>query len=837
MTSALLPNELWGEICRHSATSELFNLSLVSRVIHDIAASFLFHTINIYILHHVELYIDHPQSTFHQLIENRVEHAHRSWGILNKIVTDVRFASFVKALRVHAASEETFEILSIANAIKHLPNLRSLHWFHTLLPVVLCNEMPKSIRRLHVPGFFSLSPFLRPPCNNFEELYILEELPRFTDGAPIYNFIDKEYKTQIVPLFLENLGTLRNVSLSSADMAALPVRSFENLSSLEIYYRPMSTNSGLDLVLRHISNLTELALTGCVPDDFLMTLEANPSAHPHLHSFCITSDGSTPKNLAPAGLATIARFLAGRPELKRVFLDVVTTPWDALIDTVLVPSLSKLPSLVTLGLQVRYPALPSTLQTLCQVLPPHIEALHVLWYSDLAPQGIPLIHSLVEGVSHCPRLSYLSAASNDFLPYGEVASLVSELANVRTVSLDGYLWDIDVGGSTLPGLGPDKTATQWSDLQVESCHEGSLRHPDDYWLFRFDSNDESTNLSYIPDIIPQKGRAWFNSLRESCFVPALTPGESKITRSDVAMGMQGSMPTPGASAAPPSLFTQTPGTMLPGYEFNASDADIILVPNDPEPFEFRVHKCVLAVASPFFRTMFSLSQPDNPGSDAPSLPLIPVSEPKSTIEVLLQFVYPIPDPPIRTLEELTTMLGAAIKYEFECLVTSLRKLLVSPHSLQSQPVRVFAIACRFDLDDEAKTASRYTLRVNVLDCPLSDDLKHISADSYHQLLDLHRRRPRTAQELTVYLPDSVKCALCTGSTHALFRSPKWWKEFESRAKERLAITPTTDGIFEREFLAGCANAAECQRCFESFCSAWPFLQEMKARIDALPATI
>lgn len=126
----------------------------------------------------------------------------------------------------------------------------------------------------------------------------------------------------------------------------------------------MSTHSGLDLVLRHVSNLRELALTGCVPDDYLMTLAAHPSAHPHLHSFCITSDASTPKNLAPGGLATIARFLAGRTALRRVFLDVVTTPWDALIDTVLVPSLSKLPALVTLGLQVRYPALPSTLQAL-----------------------------------------------------------------------------------------------------------------------------------------------------------------------------------------------------------------------------------------------------------------------------------------------------------------------------------------------------------------------------------------------------------------------------------------------------------------------------------------
>lgn len=110
MTRAILPIELWSEVCRHSTTSELFNLSLLSPLVHDITAGFLFHTINIYILHHEELYADHPHSTLLRIIGNREEHAYRSWGILNKIVTDARFAGFVKALRVHAASEETFEI-------------------------------------------------------------------------------------------------------------------------------------------------------------------------------------------------------------------------------------------------------------------------------------------------------------------------------------------------------------------------------------------------------------------------------------------------------------------------------------------------------------------------------------------------------------------------------------------------------------------------------------------------------------------------------------------------------------------------------------------------------
>ncbi|KAF4563205.1 hypothetical protein EYR36_003644 [Pleurotus pulmonarius] len=372
------------------------------------------------------------------------------------------------------------------------------------------------------------------------------------------------------------------------------------------------------------------------------------------------------------------------------------------------------------------------------------------------------IQDVAAGSEHLRRTLYRPptfhcAPSNEFLPYGEVASLESELANVRTVALDGQLRQVD-------GEGPDKNVRQWSDARVESSHEGSMRHPDDYWLFR------NTGLGLGADLL----HIGLRSQWACCLC----------------------MPTQGTSPGLPLLhtLTRTPETMLAGYEFNASDADIVLVSNDAEPFEFRAHKCILAAASPFFRTMFSLSQHNPPSSNAATPPPIPVSESKTIIEALLQFIYPIPDPPIRTLEELTSMLGAAIKYEFECLIASLRKLLVTPHFLTSQPVRVFAIACRFDLDEEAKLASRYTLRVNVLDCPLSDELKHISAYSYHQLLDLHRRRARAARELVVYAPDSVKCALCTGGFTRCSgprnggRSSRAGRRSASRSRQRLTAS-------------------------------------------------
>jgi hypothetical protein len=269
------------------------------------------------------------------------------------------------------------------------------------------------------------------------------------------------------------------------------------------------------------------------------------------------------------------------------------------------------------------------------------------------------------------------------------------------------------------------------------------------------------------------------------------------------------------------------------YEFNACDTDVILLSNDAKPTEFRVHRCILAAASPFYRDMFTLPQTPLPDKQ---LPVIPVSESTPTLDALLRFVYPVRDPHVGSLDELVPILGAAVKYDFASVIHTLRQLLLSPRFLQTAPTRVFAVACRFDLDDEARIASQHTLKVNILDCPLSEDLKYITAYSYHRLLDLHRRRARAAQEM-LKLPQELKCTQCNGSGYSVFGAPKWWYEFEKRAKEELALRPTTDVIFSMSFLAQTASAAGCQRCPGSVFDAMKYLQDLKRKIDELPATI
>ena len=269
-----------------------------------------------------------------------------------------------------------------------------------------------------------------------------------------------------------------------------------------------------------------------------------------------------------------------------------------------------------------------------------------------------------------------------------------------------------------------------------------------------------------------------------------------------------------------------------GHQFDFPDADIVFKTIDHN--EFCVHSCILAAASSFFRDMFTLPQ-----GDIEKRPIIeiPVSEPSDVLDTLLRLVYPTPDPTISSFDELALVLEAAIKYDFITAVTFLRRHLISsPHFLQTSPIRVYAIASRYGLEEEMRIASRYTLSINMLDAPPLEDLKHITGYSYHRLLNFHRQRSKSAQNL-IKVPSTIKCMQCNGSVYTLNGSPKWWFEFEKAAKAELAMRPTTEVIFEMDFLSNVVKEADCSRCPESVLDSWRFLRDLKGKIDALPATL
>ena len=167
-------------------------------------------------------------------------------------------------------------------------------------------------------------------------------------------------------------------------------------------------------------------------------------------------------------------------------------------------------------------------------------------------------------------------------------------------------------------------------------------------------------------------------------------------------------------------------TMSQQYSFDSPDADLILHAScptqadlpDPLPSDFRVHRLILAIASPVFRDMLSLPQPPT-SSATTSLPIVDLSESPSTLDLFLRFIYPVAEPPIPDLSTLVTVFEPAVKYEAEGVISRLKKILVSGGFLKADPFRVYCIAVRWGFEAEAKIASRHTLPINILDAPFA----------------------------------------------------------------------------------------------------------------------
>ncbi|KAF7304124.1 hypothetical protein MIND_00644000 [Mycena indigotica] len=72
--------------------------------------------------------------------------------------------------------------------------------------------------------------------------------------------------------------------------------------------------------------------------------------------------------------------------------------------------------------------------------------------------------------------------------------------------------------------------------------------------------------------------------------------------------------------------------------FNDPSADVILISSDQ--VEFHLHRVVLGLVSPIFRTMFTLPQPQAPDAHVKALPKVRMSESSAVLEHMLALWYP-----------------------------------------------------------------------------------------------------------------------------------------------------------------------------------------------------
>ena len=178
------------------------------------------------------------------------------------------------------------------------------------------------------------------------------------------------------------------------------------------------------------------------------------------------------------------------------------------------------------------------------------------------------------------------------------------------------------------------------------------------------------------------------------------------------------------------------------YHFNSPDADIILRSSDGK--EFRVHQFILSLASPFFRATFGSPQPNPTPS---KIRKEDVTFSSDVLQPFLQYLYPKSPPKISDISVWAALYAIADEYGAEVVKDPLRDMLV-PRFLKKSPLRVYALASRWGFEEEARIASRRTLKtVDILTNFTREDAELMGNAARQRLHRLHSNRREAAQAL------------------------------------------------------------------------------------------
>ena len=282
--------------------------------------------------------------------------------------------------------------------------------------------------------------------------------------------------------------------------------------------------------------------------------------------------------------------------------------------------------------------------------------------------------------------------------------------------------------------------------------------------------------------------------------------------------------------APPKLVMEITSFRAP---FDDTSADLIIHTSDG--VNFAVHRIFLTVASQLLKRFLSS------GSSSPCPPLeglfltrdgdrdtVNLVEDAQTTERVLQYCYPFSNPVFTDLDEIQAVLEMMKKYGMKGLMNKVKGSLIQPTFLDEQPLRVFAIAYRYGLEEEGRMAAKYTLRQPFFSHYVKE-LEHIPASVYHRLLQYHRKCSVAVCSLTAdfsWFPGFAsrwvwfQCDDCVHhplswplSDGKIYEINAWFIEFMERARNVLRERPCAKVIADPFLMAECLEAASgCLSC-------------------------
>jgi hypothetical protein len=181
-------------------------------------------------------------------------------------------------------------------------------------------------------------------------------------------------------------------------------------------------------------------------------------------------------------------------------------------------------------------------------------------------------------------------------------------------------------------------------------------------------------------------------------------------------------------------------SMSPVEPVDIPDANLIIRSSDL--VNFRVHKSLLAMASPFFKDLLSLpNPPDDEFVDG--LPVIQLSEDAELLNSLVAMLYPIRPAIPESYDKVLYLLAACQKYDMDSVQSSIRAEVdrgVFPALVAAADVfRAYAIASTNKLTPEMKKTARLSLAHPMTFEVLGEGLRLFEGGALRDLTNFRKR--------------------------------------------------------------------------------------------------
>ena len=195
---------------------------------------------------------------------------------------------------------------------------------------------------------------------------------------------------------------------------------------------------------------------------------------------------------------------------------------------------------------------------------------------------------------------------------------------------------------------------------------------------------------------------------------------------------------------------QNPDPLFAPLRLNLPDANIILRSSDR--VNFRVHRSLLALSSPFFEDLLSLPQPPD-AELVDGLPVVPLPEDSDLLNSLISLLYPIRSPIVpSSYEKVFALLAASQKYDMVSIQSNIRDLVkrgIFPAPVQAEAFSAYAIASRMGLSPEIEYAGSLTLGQPLTFDSLGEGLRSFTGQA---LCDLIRYRAANKVKSSGWFP-------------------------------------------------------------------------------------